>query len=274
MGNPFIYVNFNSSHSSLMEARIKTEKCFYDSDTLSEEEQFLLQKAGISPLPVSEKSEHVPLFLTRVEERVTLIADGRPFYIDFSSGKTGYRLLHGGEGKRSPLARACGLHLHGPTTVTDATAGLGEDGLLLARLGCRVKMYERSPIVFILLQDALMRARVIPELIEALNRIELESGDSIELLAEVPESARPDICYLDPMFVPRKKSALVKHDLRLVRSVVGPDTDSGRLLKIAREKARRQVVVKRMKNDPVLSDIQPHHVVRGKTVRYDVYNAL
>lgn len=42
--------------------------------------------------------------------------------------------------------------------VLDATAGFGEDSLLLAAAGCRVTLYEYNPVIAALLQDALDRA--------------------------------------------------------------------------------------------------------------------
>ena len=45
-----------------------------------------------------------------------------------------------------------------PLIAVDATAGLGEDSLLLAAAGFTVHMYERNPVISALLNDALTRA--------------------------------------------------------------------------------------------------------------------
>lgn len=59
--------------------------------------------------------------------------------------------------RRQPLARAVGLKKRTPT-VLDATAGLGRDAIVLARLGCVVTAVERSPVLAAMLRDALDRA--------------------------------------------------------------------------------------------------------------------
>ena len=46
----------------------------------------------------------------------------------------------------------------GLLTAVDATAGLGEDSLLLAAAGFQVILCERNPVVYELLRDAVRRA--------------------------------------------------------------------------------------------------------------------
>ena len=46
----------------------------------------------------------------------------------------------------------------------DATAGMGEDGFLLAAYGYEVTLYEQNPVIAALLKDALRRARKHPVL--------------------------------------------------------------------------------------------------------------
>ena len=58
--------------------------------------------------------------------------------------------------------------------------------------------------------------------------------------------------YLDPMFPHRDKSALVKKEMQVFRTVVGDDDDSPALLKAALAVATYRVVVKRpRKAEPV-----------------------
>ena len=80
-------------------------------------------------------------------------------FVDFVHGKNGFRLAKDFTSKQ-PLARAAGLKPSFRPTILDATAGNGADGFVLASLGCRVTMCERSPIIGALLQDGLDRAAV------------------------------------------------------------------------------------------------------------------
>ena len=52
--------------------------------------------------------------------------------------------------KSEMIARAC--QLGEKPTLIDATAGLGHDSLLMAHLGANVRLIERHPILFVLLE--------------------------------------------------------------------------------------------------------------------------
>ncbi len=190
-------------------------------------------------------------------------------YIDFLSGAQNYRRLHGGGIKQS-LARAVGIKPGKRPTVLDVTAGLGKDAFLLATLGCKVRMVERSPILNALLKDALERAASDPltgEIIE--NRLTLLEGDSRTIFAELHE--KMDTIYMDPMYPHRNKSALNRLEMRIIRSLVGDDRDAVELLHIALQQAKKRVVVKRPKGAPLINSLQPSHVISMKNSRYDVY---
>ena len=61
-------------------------------------------------------------------------------------------------GARPVHRQGGGVEVGAMPTVVDATAGLGRDAFVLASLGCRVTLIERSPVVAALLQDGLARA--------------------------------------------------------------------------------------------------------------------
>ena len=96
----------------------------------------------------------------------------------------------------------------GTLTAVDATAGLGEDSILLAAAGFHVTMFEKNPVIHALLTDALDRATAIPELAEIVGRMALRHADSIEGMKNLDFT--PDVILLDPMFPARENSALVK----------------------------------------------------------------
>ena len=167
------------------------------------------------------------------------------------------------------IVRAVGAKPHHALSVVDATAGFGEDGFLLACAGCSVTLLERSSIMFALLQDALDRARRYAELTEIIQRIQLICVDARDWL--VSTEIKPDVIYLDPMFPERKKSALVKKDMRLLSQLVGTDDDAHLLLPLALRQASQRVVVKRPHDAPHLADLLPQGTIAGKRCRYEIY---
>lgn len=149
----------------------------------------------------------------------------------------------------------------------DATAGLGEDSLLLAAAGFQVAMCERDPLVAALLRDALERAALDERLAPAVGRMSLFERDALDLLASLP--APPDVVYLDPMFPPRAKDAAVKKKFQLLHRVEPPCQDEAGLLEAAIAAGPRKVVVKRPAKGPWLAGVRPAYSVAGKSVRYD-----
>ena len=195
-----------------------------------------------------------------------------PVYADFVGGKTGYRRQ--GEGKSQPLARAVGLRKRPHTTVLDATAGLGQDGFVLASLGAEVVLVERSPVVAALLADGVARALRHPDTHDAASRLCLYRTDATDLLRTLAPDDYPDVVYLDPMYPHSGKSALKGKAMRLFRTLVGDDPDAAELLRAALAVARDRVVVKRPKTAPVLGERgerEPSTAIVGKTTRYDLY---
>ena len=172
--------------------------------------------------------------------------------------------------RRQPLALAVGLKKRKPS-VLDATAGLGRDALLLACLGCTVTAVERSPILGVMLRDALDRAAESPQLGRIIqNRLTLIVGDAVNMLTQLSDSDVPEVVYLDPMFPPKSKSALPKKEMRILRRLVGDDRDSAPLFDAARRVARNRVVVKRHPHAPPLAP-EPTLTFKSKLARYDVY---
>jgi 16S rRNA (guanine1516-N2)-methyltransferase len=77
---------------------------------------------------------------------------------------------------------------------------------------------------------------------------------------------------IDPMFPPkRKRSALPRKEMAVLREVVGSDLDAAELLRIARKCARMRVALKRGDDAEALA--APEWTIGGTTVRYDVWRA-
>ena len=188
--------------------------------------------------------------------------------IDFVEGSVAHRLRFGG-GRGQPLAKAMGLTDGRTPTMVDATAGLGRDAFLLASLGAQVTLIERSEKMHALLADGLARAAAEGgELAEIIGRMTLRLGDAKDLLPQL----EADSVLVDPMHPERKKSALVKLELRQVRDIVGEDDNALELMQVALEHARKRVVLKWPVKADSISGLQPFsHQILGKTTRYDVF---
>lgn len=197
-------------------------------------------------------------------------ADGGPLWVDFVGGRMGHRRRFGG-GRGQPLARAVGLKGGAAPHIIDATAGLGRDAFVLASLGAEVTLLERSPVLAALLADGLARAAAEPALAPVVRRMHLIPMDAATWLRQCPREARPAVIYLDPMYPHRRKSALVKKEMRMLRALVGDDADAPALLAAALDCATRRVVVKRPKGAPPLAGPAPAAAVASKNTRYDLY---
>ena len=169
---------------------------------------------------------------------------------------------------RELLVRAARVRGVVSPTAVDATAGLGEDSLLLAAAGFAVTMFEKDPVIAALLRDALKRASNEPQLTEVVSRMTLVEGDSVAGLRELDFA--PDVVFLDPMFPERTKSAAVKKKFQLLHHLERPCDNEGELLAAALAARPRKVVIKRPPKGPVLAGAKPSHSLAGKAVRYDV----
>ncbi|ROQ42024.1 16S rRNA (guanine1516-N2)-methyltransferase [Marinobacter sp. 3-2] len=215
-----------------------------------------------------------PVLLFLDEQGLGLQMTGKgapgPVRAEFVTGKMGYRREHGG-GAGQLVAKAVGLQkTRAALHVVDATAGLGQDAFVLASLGCTVTLFERNPVIHALLADGLARAALNVDCAAIVERMRLLEDSSIEWLAR-PGTEAADVVYLDPMFPHRDKSALVKKEMQVFRTIVGDDEDSAQLLAAALERARYRVVVKRPRKASAIEGAEPTTRIEGKSSRYDVY---
>ncbi len=198
-------------------------------------------------------------------------------YVDWVSGAVAHRRKFGG-GKGQSIAKAAGLNKGATPTVLDGTAGLGRDAFVLASLGCKVQMVERNPVVAALLDDGLKRAKQDNEIggwvSERVTLLHASSHDALDSLANDQDFVRPDVVYLDPMYPHpenKKKSALVKKEMRVFQSLVGADNDADALLEPALKLATKRVVVKRPDYANWLAEKKPSMAIETKKNRFDVY---
>jgi len=186
--------------------------------------------------------------------------------IDFTTGAVAHRLRFGG-GLGQDLPKAVGMKKGIRPHVVDATAGLGRDGFLLASLGARVTLIERSAQMHALLAVALEKAAQ-SEVAEIAARMTLLHGDAKTLLPTLV----PEVILVDPMHPPRGNSALVKQEMRQLREIVGEDKDALDLIKTALACAQNRVVLKWPRRAALPDGLPaPSHQILGKSTRYDVW---
>ncbi len=210
--------------------------------------------------------------------------------IDFASKKLQYRMQKLNKAQE-PLLRAVGWKSTERQRVWDLTAGLGRDSALLYFAGLQVLMFERNPILQILLQYGLTQLSqsvtwediattvepylyLIPQ--DAItflqNRSSRQKTDPQECkISRMDALPLADVIYMDPMYPERKKSALVKKELRIIRNLVGADLDNEILLHTALESGVSRVVVKRPKGATFVANLKPNHSIESPNTRFDVY---
>lgn len=237
--------------------------------------------AGVQVKILGEACDEVHLRFDA--DGLSLVGNGQSFRGDYSGM---LRRLSVNNLRSELLVKAAKIKDNDSPLVIDATAGMGEDSLLLAAAGFRVRMYERNPIIGALLTDTLDRAKVNPELCDTVSRMEVVCTDSIEALnkwgeeylsgktgerSEMPGQIveKPDVVYLDPMFPERQKSALVKKKFQLIHLLEDPCADEEDMLGAAMAAKPHKIVIKRPLKGPYLSGVKPGFSLSGKAVRYD-----
>ena len=241
----------------------------------------LIIKSDIQPdffneYEIQSEPYQLPSFVWDGEELYWQDEAKQKLYVDFASPKQLWRFSKLNKAQE-PILRALKWKNNEPQSVWDLTAGLGRDGGMLAYSGFNVTFFERNPTLQILLSESIHSLH--NEMPDMANRIQLNRMNSIEYLKQAIEDTSielPNNCYMDPMYPHRKKSALVKLDLRMVRDLVGDDPDSAELLSTAltllkSDRGMQRVVVKRPAKSEYLGDFKPSYSVEAPNTRLDVY---
>jgi len=169
--------------------------------------------------------------------------------------------------KTGALAQALGRKTK---TIVDATTGWGQDSLHIFRMGYDLRCIERSPVMNELLQDGFNRLSQL----EWVKNLELKvptliDGNACDILLNLDQ--KPEVIYIDPMFpAKRKKSALAKKSMTVLRDLLGNDEDKEQLFAVALQVAAKKVVVKSPDYAEPLAG-KPSESFKGKLLRYDVY---
>lgn len=166
--------------------------------------------------------------------------------------------------KKDLLSRALGFKkgMESPL-VWDGTMGFGKDSLHMLALGFRVTSFERQPLVYLLMAQALEAAS------ELKSQWQIRSGDVIQSLLDSPSQLMA--LYLDPMFESVQKKSAAKKNMEFLRQLTGEVSSSGQELVAAALKSPvSRVVVKRpLGAEPLVK--KPNQQIRGRLIRYDIY---
>lgn len=196
---------------------------------------------------------------------ISLVSDNMVFYGDFSKM---INRVKKSNLSRELIVKATKIKSKKENLIAiDATAGLGEDSLLLAAVGFNVELYENNPIIAVLLKDTIERAKQIPELNKIVSRMKVHEKDSIEAMKNL--DFNPDIILLDPMFPVRSKSALIKKKFQLLHHLEAPCSMEKELFDSAIYAKPHKIVIKRPLKGEFLANIKPDYSLMGKKIRYD-----
>lgn len=214
---------------------------------------------------LQEALDEAGLSLREADDGLRLEDGSLALRADFADMK--HRIANGRVNQELLVKAARLKGFEGTPMLVDATAGLGQDALLLAAAGFDVQLYERNPVIAALLEDAVSRARQDFDLREAASRMHVHAGDSVRALLD--GTALPDVVYLDPMFPERKKSAAVKKKFQLLQRLEAPCDDADEILAAAIEAHPKKIVIKRPLKGPRLGGFAPDYSLKGKAIRYD-----
>ncbi|QWU99006.1 class I SAM-dependent methyltransferase [Francisella salimarina] len=194
----------------------------------------------------------------------------KELFIDFNSNEILNRINP--KTKKCSIVQAVEGRSKDKLNILDTTTGLGRDTFTLAARGHRLTSLEKDSYIFVLLADALNRARQTPNLKDTANQIELINIDANEYISTTSISF--DCIYIDPMFPPRNKSAKVKQGMQVLHDIAfNNDESNTNLLKnIILSKKTKKAVVKRPINADFLFGKKPTSQLKGKTNRFDVYS--
>ena len=146
------------------------------------------------------------------------------------------------------------------SAILDCTAGFGRDSFLLDSMGHDVTMIENSPIVAMLLKNALRRSNNI--------NIKLFFGNAYDYMKHSNE--KYDYIYIDFMFEKLKNKSLSSKNDETLKMISFNDNDKNKIIQLAQSVSNKKVIVKEPRN--TASDIlKPNYIIKTKLLKYNIY---
>lgn len=169
--------------------------------------------------------------------------------------------------KKDPLIRATGLHKQKNLKILDCTGGLGHDTLVMAYFSANVTVLEQSLATYLELQETVEQT------------IDVLDNNPLQITCIHDEAIRWvnkhtlrsfDVVYCDPMFPEKKKTAKSKQIMQnLALAAKNNEEDNEQLIKTLIQLKPTRLVLKRPLR--ALCDHTPHHVIQGKSHRFDIF---
>ena len=173
--------------------------------------------------------------------------------------------------------------------VIDATAGFGQDSLILASSGAQVIMLEQQPIMALLLLAEQQRMILQPNWQKLMSRLTIVNTDALAFFNSkltTIDSNSIDVIYLDPMFPEdsyqdRKtgKGAKVNKQMQALHQLAAPPTiaqeqqllqSAQHLIKNNKQQSGR-VIVKRPVQAPLFANQAATESWHNAALRFDGY---
>ena len=215
---------------------------------------------------VTETPTNKPFFVFK-ENGLNFIFNSdnaKSLHIDFLKGAMGWRLKRSDHEKL--LKKTLGKN-NKPLSIFDGTAGLLSDTLIFLALGHRVIACEQSKILFLLVSDALERARGQLSFIENLKFL---NGNSSECFKD---HQNVDVIYLDPMYPELKKNILRSGNIAVIKDILKiemiKDYGDNIFFEFKKNDYKKIVLKRPIKSD--LLDNKFNYQIKGKSTRFDVY---
>ena len=146
------------------------------------------------------------------------------------------------------------------SAILDCTAGFGRDSFLLDSMGHDVTMIENSPIVAMLLKNALRRSNNI--------NIKLFFGNAYDYMKHSNE--KYDYIYIDFMFEKLKNKSLSSKNDETLKMISFNDNDKNKIIQLAQSVSNKKVIVKEPRNT-VSGILKPNYIIKTKLLKYNIY---
>lgn len=191
--------------------------------------------------------------------------NGEKFFFHPSSAM--FRVKRLLRGEKDPLIEA--TQLQPGDSFLDCTLGLGSDAITASmRVGTngRVVGIEKNPMTALLVREGLNTWETgVREADEAMKRISVVSGDSIEQLKKLSDESF-DVVYFDPMF---EETIQESASIAPLRHAAEHHFDHEIAVQEALRVARKRVVLKdHWKSTRFLADSYQFHVLKRKTAQF------